>query len=277
MTGASFAQIESALRAEAEAASLAHMATVALRRIRAEAEAFLLAGIARLVAARGAASEADRIRAMLIDATPPEAMAQAPVAPARGPMQLVVDYELTRGGIPKPVGQHWQGMDPLSVMCRQARARYDRDPPRNARGEALAFIPPFTPGQIAMALHYAALVERHDCGGMKGASVEVRAVASAGTGQGGGYIEALLSDGREIAMIRRRIGDGLALEVQRGGDRRRSIPVRVLVDMVVLGGADLTAVLRAHGWAAKGELRQQMQKALANALDRMQGYPQKAS
>lgn len=277
MSAMSIEDFGAMMLADVEAEGLRRLASIALRRMRAEVDAIMRAGIARLARAQAAAGEADRVTALLLAATPPEAMVQAPVAPARGPMRLVPEYELSKGGIPKLVSQHWRGLDQLSVMCRQARARYDRDPPRNAKGEPLPFVAPFTPGQIAMAQHYQALVERHDAAGMRGASVEVRAAVTPGGGQGGGFIEAYLSEGREIDMIRRRIGDGLALEVQRGKGKRSSITVRRLVDMVVLGDADLTAVLRAHGWAKDAVVLRRLRDALAEALDHMQGYPKKGA
>lgn len=218
------------------------------------------------------AGEAARLRGMLDRATPPPAMAAAPVAPARGPMQLVVDRVETDMGwyIRREVSTFWRGMDQLSIMCRQAWLAHQ------ARGGEGEFVPPFTPGQIAMGQHYAALVERHDGAGMKCASLEGR---GGGGGTGGGFADAYLAEGREIAAIRRRIGDGMALAVRRirPSDRgsRAGITDRRLVDMVCLGGEDLTAVLRAHGWVkSTGNLRA-VRLALGAALDRMQGYREK--
>ena len=45
-----------------------------------------------------------------------------------------------------------------------------------------------------------------------------------------------------------------------------------LVDMVCLEDKDLGQVLSAHGWAVKGEANAALRRALAAALDRMQGY-----
>lgn len=218
------------------------------------------------------AGEAARLRAMLYRATPPPAMAAAPVAPARGAMQLVTDRVETDMGwyIQREVSTFWRGMDQLSIMCRQAWLAH------RARGGDVDFVPPFTPGQIAMGQHYAALVERHDGAGMKCASLEGR---GGGGGAGGGFADAYLAEGREIAAIRRRIGDGVALAVRRirPSDRgsRAGITDRRLVDMVCLAGDDLTAVLRAHGWVEKGETRKALRLALCAVLDRMQGYREK--
>lgn len=218
------------------------------------------------------ASEAARLRAMLDRATPPPGMGAAPVAPARGPMQLVVDRVETDMGwyVKREVSTFWRGMDQLSIMCRQAYLAH------RARGGDGDFVPPFTPGQIAMGQHYAALVERHEGAGIKCASLEGR---GGGGGTGGGFADAYLAEGREIAAIRRRIGDGVALAVRRirPSDRgsRAGITDRRLVDMVCVAGEDLTAVLRAHGWAEKGETRKALRLALCAALDRMQGYREK--
>ena len=44
---------------------------------------------------------------------------------------------------------------------------------------------------------------------------------------------------------------------------------RAVVDMVVLAGRDLSAVLRAFGWQPKGEHRKLLRAALCGGLDRM--------
>ncbi|RRH70020.1 hypothetical protein [Falsigemmobacter faecalis] len=258
---AEFQDIERWFCEQGEAAALSQLVRLTLRRMREEAAAFLDAGIAWLEGEqardqkRGA--EADRLRQILDQATPPEGMQAAPVAPARGIMQRVDD----------PAGPYWRGADQLSVMCRQARARH--------KGDA-AFVAPFTPGQIAMGRHYQALVERHDSAGMKCASLEGR--GGGGSGGGGGFIEAVLRDRDEIRALYERIGSGIALQVRRATDAgRRPITVRRLVDAVCLEEQDITAVLRAHGWGKDSALRQTLRKVLADALDRMQGYPPKNS
>lgn len=242
---------------EGEAQSLRQLAERALRCMRAEAMAFLDAGIALLEVDQERANkrqaEADRLSAIKRVAMPPEEMRAAPMAPARGAMQRVLD----------PAGVYWRGMDQLSVMCRHARARH--------KGEPEAFVAPFTPGQVQMGRHYQALVERHDAAGMKCVSIEAQ---GGGSGGQGGFIEALLQARQEIATLHCRIGDGIALQVQRGGagSGRRAITVRRLVDAVCLQDEDLTTVLRAHGWAAKGDVRERLRAVLIDALDRMQGY-----
>ena len=69
----------------------------------------------------------------------------------------------------------------------------------------------------------------------------------------------------------------LAVRRIRPSDRgsRAGITDRRLVDMVCLGGEDLTAVLRAHGWFEDGKNRKALRLALCAVLDRMQGYREK--
>jgi len=242
----------------ARADALAHLAATALRRIRASAEAILADAIGRLAGSRRAGDEAARIAAMLDAATPPEDLSAVPVAPARGALRLVPNGPSRRDG------RHGRMLDQLSIMCRQAWDLHQR------RGGEAEFVPPFDPAQIAMALRYQELVERHASAGVKCASAEVRAVAR--SGGDGDFMSAFLSESRELDTIRTRIGPGLALEVRRGGPGRRDITTRTLVDAVCLHGRDLTAVLKGHGWAKKTDSLMTLRRALAAALDRMQGY-----
>lgn len=245
--------------------ALAHLAGVALRRIRASAEALLTDAIGRLAGSRRAFAEADRISALLANATPPADLVAAPVAPARGAMRLVDNIERLPGGARRRDGRHGRMLDQLSIMNRQAWLLHE-----GRGGDEDDFAPPFDPAQVGMALRYQALVERHDAAGMKCASAEVRAVA--GSGGTGDFMLAYVKESQELNMIRSRIGAGLALEVKRGSTGRRDITTRALVDAVCLHGMDLTAVLRAHGWANGAPYRKSLRDAMAFALDRMQGY-----
>lgn len=274
MTCQTFDEFEAWFLDEGDAQSLQQLAGIVLRRIRDEADAILTRAIDMLQgeANRSARvhAEAFSLRAILNAATPPEAMRAAPSAPARGAMRLVTEFHTPPGGMSVPVSQHWQGLDQLSAMNRHAYSRHRAKDARDAEGNPLPFAPLFTPGQIAMAQRYLALIERHEAAGMKCVSVEVRNAASSGTG--GSFIDAYLDESKEIALIRHRIGDGLALEVKRGAGKRRNITARRLVDMVCLEGADLTAVLRAHGWVKDVPVLQRLRLALAQAMDRAQGY-----
>ncbi|VDC31402.1 hypothetical protein [Pseudogemmobacter humi] len=255
--------------AAVEAEALADLADLAMRRSRAAADRIIDDALARLAAEYRLHDEDARVRDMIAFYTPPEDLAAIPVAPGRGPMHRVPNYLLLPGGTRARQGAHWRRADQLSIMCRQEWERHRTKCQRTCK--EVPFSSPFTPGQIQMGLHYQALVERHEAAGMKCASVEVRAAASPGGGNGGGFIEALLSEARELDMIRRRIGDGVALPVRRGAGRR-PITDRALVDAVCLAGKDLTAVLREHGWANDARARAALRRALAAALDRMSGY-----
>ncbi|MCJ8139502.1 hypothetical protein [Falsirhodobacter halotolerans] len=219
----------------------------------------------------------------LVHAAPPVEMEVAPVAPARGPMRLVDAVEASpdlaqddRGvwQVDAVVtGQRWEGQCRLQVMNDQARAAHAK------RGDNEAFIPPFSPGQVAMARRYAMLTERHAAGGMKCSSVEAR--TDGGGGDGGGFMDAFVAEGRELDRIHARIGAGQAMVVRRvrpsARGTRLGIADRRLVDMVCLGGMDLTAVLEAHGWQTETKHRLVLKDALAAALDRMTGYSDRGS
>lgn len=224
--------------------------------------------LAPVAVAQSLRNEARRVAAMLDRATPPEAMEAAPVAPARGPMRLVENVELLPGGLQRRRGAHWVGMDALSVMCRRAFESHQ------ARGgSADDFVAPFTPGQIAVALDYQALVEWRDGSPMKCAALEA---GRAGGGGSGLFIDSYIEQGRWLAELRRRIGAGQAMAVRRirpsACGSRASIMDRALVDAVCLGGATLSDVLRSHGWVKSTAHLDALRVALAQALDRMQGY-----
>lgn len=216
----------------------------------------------------GRLAESDRAVARMLEAAqPPVEMREAPVAPARGAMGLVPDYEVLPGGTRKRVGAHWRAVGPLASMVEQARQRHDakgRDPDE--------FEAPFTPGQIAVSEDYRGFVERYDAGLCKASSLQG---GRAGGGGSGLAIDTYIQEARWLEELRRRIGDGVTMQVRRHLDRdnaRRAIPVRVLVDMVLVHGKTLTDVLAAHGWQAKGETRKILRLELCAALDRMQGY-----
>ena len=209
--------------------------------------------------------EAKQMRAMLDQATPPEAMRAAPVAPARGPQAQVPNFTVTSGGMRRVEGSHWRALSPLAAAVAQARMRHDD------RKIDSPFVPPYSPAQVAMAELYAALVEWRDGSALKCASLE----AGREGGGSGHFIDSFMDRGRQLAQLQARIGDGVAMDVRRHMDRgntRSRITVRAAVDMLCLGGVDLTEVLRRFGWSEKGEHRRQLRDAIRGALDRMQGY-----
>lgn len=230
------------------------------------------AGAARLQALDDAV---ERIKAAA--AVPAECGSDIGPAPARGPFVVYLPREVVltaAGGLRTQRAGHAGRMglraadvwDVMEEQARRAHARLGKD--------AGPFAPPFTPGQVAAGRDYAALTERVAAAGVRCASLE-----AAGRGGGGdGYSEALAADIRRLRALHRRIGDGLAQEVRRirpsaTGRGRSSIRVRALVDMVCLGNLALDEVLRRHGWARqRQEVRLELRRSLAAALDRMQGY-----
>ncbi len=212
----------------------------------------------------GLKAEAVRVAAVKAQATPPADVGPVPVAPARGAQRIVTDYVALPGGMRRAVGRRLEAADVFDRMTAQAQRRHgDSEAP---------FVAPFSHGQIAIARHYRALVERHDAGGVRCSQIE----SGRAGGSGGEFMDAYLAVGSEIARLRARIGAGAAQAVRRvrPSDRGSVVTVsdRVLVDMVCLQDRTLDAVLVAHGWAVKGAHRQALRVALAAALDRMQGY-----
>lgn len=209
----------------------------------------------------------DAVADLLAASTPPAGMAAAPVAPARGPMQMRDNWVVEAGGTRRLDGAHWRDMCQLEVMVAQAAQRHA------ARGGDEAFVPPFTPGQIAVARSYRDLVEWREGSAMKCSSLE------AGRGSGGDrsglFIDTFIGHGEWLGQLRQRIGADIILTVRRNMDRgnaRRAISARIAVDAVVLQGLDLSAILTRHGWAADGKNRKALRLGICDALDRMQGY-----
>lgn len=223
-------------------------------------------GLARL------AEEQRRCREMMERATPPaDCGDEIPAAPARGPMTTWAPREvrMTDAGNWREVRAGYAGRS----GARRADA-FDRMTADARRVQAKArsgFIPPFTVGQVEAGRAYAALVERVEASGVKLASIE--RVSGGGDGQGQREA-AVLDDVRRLKRARGRIGNGLAKEARRKGGARgpRSIPVRSLVDMVCLHDRSLSEVLKRHGWAEKGQHREELRVALRAALDRLHGY-----
>lgn len=212
------------------------------------------------------ASEADRVRQILDDATPPVLMREAPVAPARGPQQLVPNFTVTGGGMRRVDGGHWQGLSPLAAAVAQARLRHE------ARKPDAPFVPPFNPAQVAVAEDYAALVEWREGSALRCASLEG---GRSGGGGAGLFIDSYIDQGRWLAELRHRIGDGVAMSVRRNMDRgnaRRAIKVRVAVDLLCLEGVAIKAILRRFGWVGNMQECGDLRSAICGALDRMQGY-----
>lgn len=224
-------------------------------------------------------TEQERLAAIIARATPVDGCGPAiPVAPARGPQVAFVPHvimpdEKAEDGY-KVERTGWRGFsavraaDVFDVLERAAAKRKDKDgnPCRS----------PFSKGQVNVARLYRDLVERHDAGGMRCASLEAR--RGFGPSGGGEFMDAFLAEGEQIALMRRRIGNGVAMAVRRvrpskrGGPDATPILDRVLVDAICLEGAAFDAVLRQHGWSKTGRNISALIEALAASLDRMQGY-----
>lgn len=209
--------------------------------------------------------EARRIEQIKAQASPPPTMSAASVAPARGPQQLVPNFTVTGGGIRRLEGAHWRGLSPLAAAVAKARLKHE------AKDTDRPFVPPYGPGQVAMAEFYAALTEWRNGSPMLCSSFE----AGREGGGSGHFIDTFIQRGLDLAQLHHRIGNGIAMSPRRNMDRgnsRRTITVRAVVDMVCIGGQDLTEVLRRFGWTEDGKNRKALRVVLCAALDRMQGY-----
>ncbi|MFC3568395.1 hypothetical protein [Paracoccus simplex] len=223
-------------------------------------------------------TEQERLAAIIARATPVEGCGPLiPVAPARGPQvafvpHVVMPDEKAADGY-KVERTGWRGFsaaraaDVFDVLERIAAKRKDKD--GNPGGS------PFSKGQVNVARLYRDLVERHDAGGMRCASLEAR--RGSGPSGGGEFMDAFIAEGEQIALMRRRIGHGVAMAVRRvrpskrGGPDARPILDRALVDAICLEGCSFRAVLERHGWAPSGQNTRAVMVALAAILDRMQG------
>lgn len=213
--------------------------------------------------------ERQRLAAIIAAAAPPvECGGRIIPAPARGAFKVEPQTQLLPQGVDGWVQADagfagWRPIRAVDVFDVMLRAAAKADQP-----------PPFSPGQVAIGRRYRDLTEKHAAGGIKCSDL----TGWVGGGSGGDFMDAYLAEGRELAAMQRRIGTGAALSVRRvrpsarGGAGRRNIPDRVLVDLVCLGGRGVSDVLRAHGWAVKGDTRKAVTKALCGALDRMIGY-----
>lgn len=222
--------------------------------------------------------ERAQIASIIARATPAEGCGPAiPVAPARGaakavtPNVVMPDAKSSTGYKVEATG--WRGfkaaraMDIFDDVERRERSRADKEQ-REPR-------PAFSRAQVDIARRYRDLVERHDAGGMKCASLEGR--SGGGPSSGGAFIDAFVAEGDEIRRLQRRIGTGAAMVVRRvrpsarGATGASIIRDRDLVDAICLQGRKFQEVLRAHGWAVSGQNVAKLQTALAVCLERMRG------
>lgn len=223
-------------------------------------------------------TEQERLAAIIARATPVDGCGPAiPIAPARGPQVAFVPHVIMpdekAGDGYKVERTGWRGFN--AARAADIFDDMERRASRKGRDGAVSK-PPFTKGQVNVARHYRDLVERHDAGGMRCASLEARR-GSAPSG-GGEFMDAFIAEGEMIQWYRARIGDGIAMAVRRvrpskrGGPGARIISDRRLVDAICLEGRSFRDVLERHGWAASGQNASAVIAALAAVLDRMQGY-----
>lgn len=207
----------------------------------------------------------EKVRAMGIT---PEGCGPAMVdcAPARGTVRRFVPYELYPDGRDgwkrHPSGYRGRcalhRADVFDVMCEQARRAGAREMP-------------FEPNQINDGRRYRDLAERVASSGVRCSSVE----AMRGSGGDGGWIDAVIRDGRQLEAARRRIGEGVSMQVRRVRPSERGtrtqISDRQLVDMVCIADRPLSHVLRAFGWSVSSKNLDAVRRALCDALDRLHG------
>ncbi|WP_442772696.1 hypothetical protein [Paenirhodobacter enshiensis] len=225
--------------------------------------------------------EEARLMAMLRAATAPaDCGPEIPVAPARGGCRAFTVVQVVPGAHTAGPGEELPVEDagyrgPGEDRPRRAVAVADVFDRMDVAARRARKPAPLTPGQIAIARRYRTLVERHDAGGIKLSSIEGRTGGSGG--RGADVTDLRLIEAREIAALRRRIGEGAAMVVRRVRPSKRGLGASIildrrLVDAVCLEDMDPSAVLRAHGWSVDGKHQMLLSAALSGALDRMQGY-----
>lgn len=216
-------------------------------------------------------AEAARMAAVLARAAPPEECGPAIIpAPARG--VCYAEHQVTM----VPNGVDARGMEKWAAAAtgygHRAAVRkgdvFDRIRARSRKGSRGDLL---TPGQIAQARRYRDLVEHLAAGSYKLSQLD-RASGSSERD----FMDARLAVSREVNEMRRRVGSDAMLSVRRmrpdaRGSRVTIMDIRI-VDLICLGDADPSEVLRKHGWQCNGHGRKAVMVALGRALDRMIGY-----
>ncbi|GAB5438082.1 MAG: hypothetical protein FalmKO_32070 [Falsiruegeria mediterranea] len=222
-----------------------------------------LARRSRWQAEEGKRIEEIKARGKVPDLCGPE----IPEAPARRAFRVFEPQGLypdgAEGWVNKPSGYHGrktiEHSDAFDQMEGQARKLL------------------FTPGQKQIGRLYATLTEKLASADIRCSTMEVR---QGSCSSGGGYIEAVVRDRRQLDLLQRRIGQGVAMEVRKirpsQRNQRRPIPDRALVDAVCLQGKTIAGVLERHGWKqpgkpAAGQHIKALRAALCATLDRMIG------
>lgn len=120
--------------------------------------------------------------------------------------------------------------------------------------------------RLEVAMRYRDLVERVGSVGGRGGLLDG---GPTGRISDGGAVHRTDIAAELRKMRARLVGIALARGNARGV--RRDVTVLALVDGVVLGGLEIKAVLRAHGWSGKGLYVKQLTEALHDALSGMGG------
>jgi len=227
---------------------------------------FSLLGLtARAVTGKDRLSEeVDRVRALLSQAQPPvECSPEIPVAPGRGPMRVLRQYEtvMTPSGLRtrRATGDGFHPAATVDAFDRMELQARRRDP----EGSAL-----FTVAQVEAGRVYAALAERVDAAGVKCSSIEGQTKAGDGSGS---WIDAVIHDIQRYRRMLRAIGDEVVLAPQRrrADDPRRTIRARQLVDAVCIEGKTLREVRNDHGWGNARTANAALTDGLSAVLDRL--------
>ncbi|MBD3785646.1 MAG: hypothetical protein IE922_01570 [Sphingomonadales bacterium] len=210
------------------------------------------------------ASDADRVARLKAAATVPASCGPEIIpAPARGAAVRFTPVSVQPRGADGYEVQHagYRGRD-----AARAADVFDRIEASARRSRSAM---PFSPGQIEAARRYRGMVERHDAGGIKLASLEGRGAG----GSGGDFMDAYLSEAREIARMRAAIGSGMAMVPRRrgSGGAARAVSLRAAVDALCLDDLTPGEVLRRFGWSEYGANRDALRRVLAEALERMRG------
>lgn len=203
------------------------------------------------------------VEAVKAAATPPEtASPNIIAAPARGPQLVAPQFETvqTASG-PRTRRATQDGFHPV----RRADA-FDVMALQHKRAGGKGAL--FTVAQVEAGRAYAALSERVAAEGVRCTSLEVT-TGSASSTSGRDWIDGVIGRSDRLEALQAAIGDGLAMEPEAVGGKRRAIRVRDLVDAVCIKGHTLARILRAHGWHERGAGLPHLQRELRAALDRL--------
>lgn len=180
--------------------------------------------------------------------------ARSPAGPARPPVDTVVVTEELGDGTKEL-------RTPLGMKTARLRL------PRVLR------LLPDEDGRRLVALRYVTLQELVDapnvCADLNSAG------ATGKISDGGATYRVGLAE--ELRAYQWAIGSGVALAPKSRRGRRRPVTDRTVVDLICLGGVDLSGVLRAHGWGLRASFRHHLEARLLAALDRMRDVEHWAS